>query len=603
MEIVKRNKGAFGKTSASTDTKVKYNFDINVLELMCSYVLSENAHITRSHLINMRNLFDTIDLTIYENDQEKLKRIRFIRRGLTARLVENLRNPVLILTYINGGIVDGDLDIDQFAQMSNPELAFINETVSGALRCTFIENDIHKIMDISTRYLAEDYRYRDAIVKEYEQFIKESNSKFRRVKAETLNDTVFTLEPGKFENVVADIWDKVTSPSRGLVTGMHGLNEMLGGWFEATRFYLFLGLSGAGKSLVLLNLALQMKKANKGFMAKDPTKTPTILLLTQENDVAETVQRLFSIVTGAKMGEFSKEEAIAALRANGELMLSGDNNINFQIIFRPDRSIDTGDLYSIIEDLEDDGYEVVALFQDHIKKIRSAYKQADLRLELGDVVNEMKILAQLKEIPVISVSHLNRDASRTIDEGARGNKADLTRTLGRSNVGESMLMIDNSDWVCIVNGEYDQEGNKYMAFKVVKMRYAAMTRDCIFHPFAKENQIKLIEDIYSLVPAFRDTLASAPPVSQLNRTVNMKPSMYNNITEIDDGDDNIFIPSGSCYSASTPLQIVIPDPILPQASITDTPRTIIPTGLIKSGNSVPMVVFYNEEDAPLYQFN
>jgi hypothetical protein len=208
------------------------------------------------------------------------------------------------------------------------------------------------------------------------------------------------------------------------------------------------------------------------------------------------------------------------------------------------------------------------------------------------VVNEMKILAQLKEIPVISVAHLNRDASKTIDEGTRGNKADLTRALGRANVGESMLMIDNADWVTIVNTEYDQDGNKFMAFKNVKMRYAAMVRDCIFYPFEKDNGLRLIEDLFLLSPVFRDTIAANKvPVQQLNRTINMKPSMYNNLTQMEDDEDNIFTPNGSTYSSNISINMA------PQA-----PRTIIPMSAVKTASgAMPIVIFYNEGEEDLYQ--
>lgn len=590
MEIVSRKKNNYGKTVSFTDVKVKMNFDINILDLMCAYLVSENANIKNSHLINMRNLFETLDLSVYENDIEKMKRVRFIRKGLEARLLENLRNPSLILAYINGGIVDGDLDLESFIELSTSELTYINETISGALRCTFIENDMDRILDIVTRYKAQDYRYRDTIIKEYEEFIKESNNKFRRVKADTLNNTVFTLEREKFENIISDIHDKLSSPSRGLKCGMQGLNEMLGGWFESTRFYLMVGLAGCGKSMVLLNLALQIKNANKGYRPKDLTKIPTILLLTQENDVDETVDRICSILTGSKMSNFTKEDILNILKNKGELTLSGDNNINIHIIYKPNKAIDTGDLYTIVEDLEDDGYEVILLIQDHIKRIRSVFRNQELRLELGDIVNEIKVFAQLKQIPVISVSHLNRDASKTIDDGVRSNKADLTRLLGRSNVGESMLMIDNADWAAIINDEYDHEGNKYMAFKNIKMRYAGLSRDCIYQPFENGNSIKLIEDLYSLVPVFKDTLSTQQPVptAQLNRSVNMKPSMYNNIHSLEDDDDNIFIPTGSCYSSDIQINNVAP---------ISTPRTIIPLSTVKSGKAIPLVFFYeNEED-------
>ena len=84
---------------------------------------------------------------------------------------------------------------------------------------------------------------------------------------------------------------------------MQGVNTLVGGGFECTRAYLFLGMAGIGKSMLLLNLALQMKKANKGYIPKDPTKIPTILFLTQENSVEETVDRICNIITGKNIKE------------------------------------------------------------------------------------------------------------------------------------------------------------------------------------------------------------------------------------------------------------------------------------------------------------
>lgn len=76
----------------------------------------------------------------------------------------------------------------------------------------------------------------------------------------------------------------------------------------------------------------------------------------------------------------------------------------------------------------------------------------------------------------------------------------------------------------------------------------------------------------------------------------MKPSMYNNLQQMDDDeDDNIFNPTGSCYSPSgVPIQTIVPSP--------STPRTIIPMSALKSSNgSMPMVMFYNEGDEDLYK--
>ena len=153
------------------------------------------------------------------------------------------------------------------------------------------------------------------------------------------------------------------------------------------------------------------------------------------------------------------------MRAEGELFLTDESPIDIIIKFKPNKSEDTSYLYTLVEDLEDEGYEVIALLQDHAKRMRATTRNPDVRLELGDVINEFKTFAMLKDIPVISNSHLNREGARVIDANAGKSKADLTRLLGKSNIGESLLMLDNVDYACIINYEYDNEGHKYMVFK------------------------------------------------------------------------------------------------------------------------------------------
>ena len=70
--------------------KIDVKFDITELDLMCSYIISENKSIRRGNIINLRNLFEIIDISNYMNDQERLLRIDFIKRGIEARLQYNL---------------------------------------------------------------------------------------------------------------------------------------------------------------------------------------------------------------------------------------------------------------------------------------------------------------------------------------------------------------------------------------------------------------------------------------------------------------------------------------------------------------------------------
>lgn len=540
MNIERRTKySGRGRSISKTDKKVDINFDLNALNLMCSYILSENRNIRRSHLINMRNLFDILDVSLYQNDIEKMKRFNFIRKGLEGRILHNLKDPYIIVKYINGGIIDDDvIDLKNFTTMSNDELIWINQTISEALKYAFIYNDIDRMIDICTRFKAADYRSRGAIVQEFEMLVQEIQSKFRRSRVENLSEMTFTLKDGFFDEVVKDIHEQLSNPCNRLVTGMQGINELLGGGFESTRVYMLLGATGVGKSVTLLNLAYQMKKYNKNYKPKDPTKIPVIVYMTMENTVRETVERLFNLTVGPEMDmtKYNPEEVIRLLRTEGELYLTDESPIDIIIKYVPDKSVDTSYLYTMTEDLEDEGYEVICLIQDHIKRIRSCYPSTDIRLELGAIVNEFKVFASIKDIPVITNSHLNRDAAKTIEEGSRANKADLTRMLGRSNIGESMLMLDNLDCAFIINTAYDAQANKYMAFKRIKIRYKATHRDYLNQPFVSGNDIKLVEDYYSAVPVFKDSLQPSVEESNLyNNGLNNSKSKYqNNIKDIDD---------------------------------------------------------------------
>ena len=189
--------------------------------------------------------------------------------------------------------------------------------------------------------------------------------------------------------------------------------------------------------------------------------------------------------------------------------------------------------------LEDEGYEVICMIQDHVKRLKSVSGNPDLRLELGDVVNEMKTFAIIKDIPVITDSHLNREGAKVIDQSSTRSTMDLTRMLGKSNIGESLLMLDNIDLGIILNKEFDSEGNEYMVFKNIKERVKTY-RSYICQPFHKDNSIKLIEDFYSPIPVFRESLYNEPVMNTQHHNNNVQNNAYNtNIITINDANKKV----------------------------------------------------------------
>ena len=526
MNIQRRMKyNSRGHTVNKSNIKLNMNFNISTLEIMASYSVSENRNIRRSQLMQMRNLFAMLDENLYIVDHNKNKYFNFIIKALEGRLEKNIKDSDILDKFINGGFIEDDsenseeqIHISQLKILSNPEVEWVASTISESLKYSYINNDMNELYELLVKFRASDYSSRGEIVRLIEDEIVKVNNLFRKAKSEQSQEVTFSLKDGIFEDSMREIHENVTNPSCRLYTGMQGFNELIGGAFETTRVYMLLGLAGAGKSFTLLNIAKQLKTNNKHYRPKDPTKIPVIVLLTMENTVQETVTRLFEITTGQDMGKVDVETAIKMLKKDGEMYIADDNPIDIIVKYVPNRSVDTSYLYTLAEDLEDEGYEMICLIQDHVKRIRSIEKTPDMRIELGNVINEFKTFAMLKDCVVITNGHLNREAAKSIDDGNRTNKGDLIRMIGRANISESMLMIDNLDVGIVIQQEYDEKGNRYMGFKRIKERIKCNPNfNIVYQMFKSPESLEFIEDLDKRVPLHKDTLKGDVNLINLNK--------------------------------------------------------------------------------------
>ena len=526
MNIQRRMKyNSRGHTVNKSNIKLNMNFNISTLEIMASYSVSENRNIRRSQLMQMRNLFAMLDENLYIVDHNKNKYFNFIIKALEGRLEKNIKDSDILDKFINGGFIEDDsenseeqIHISQLKILSNPEVEWVASTISESLKYSYINNDMNELYELLVKFRASDYSSRGEIVRLIEDEIVKVNNLFRKAKSEQSQEVTFSLKDGIFEDSMREIHENVTNPSCRLYTGMQGFNELIGGALETTRVYMLLGLAGAGKSFTLLNIAKQLKTNNKHYRPKDPTKIPVIVLLTMENTVQETVTRLFEITTGQDMGKVDVETAIKMLKKDGEMYIADDNPIDIIVKYVPNRSVDTSYLYTLAEDLEDEGYEMICLIQDHVKRIRSIERTPDIRIELGNVINEFKTFAMLKDCVVITNGHLNREAAKSIDDGNRTNKGDLIRMIGRANISESMLMIDNLDVGIVIQQEYDEKGNRYMGFKRIKERIKCNPNfNIVYQMFKSPDSLELIEDLDKRVPLHKDTLKGDVNLINLNK--------------------------------------------------------------------------------------
>lgn len=544
-----------GSSVVKGNKQLDLNLDLRTLDIMCKSLVTDNQTIRRGQLVNLRNLIHLINPDSYINDFEKSKRVSFIKKGIEARLDMNLTDPYMIMTHIYGGILDSDIvNFDEFKGLTGAELSWMNNMVSEALKYTHVYNNVDVLAELCSRIRSADYGSKAEIVAEFEKAINNIQNDFRRSKHEDRTEAIFSLREGYFEDIMYDTYNTLNSPRRKLVTGMQGMNELLGGGFENGRCYVYFGLPGEGKSSVVLNMIYQLKKYNKDYKTKDPTKRPCIVLLTMENTVTESVERLFGMATGRPaMTDFSPEGAINMLREEGELYLTDASPIDIIIKFQPSNSVDTSYLYTLTEDLEDQGMEVIAMFQDYIGRIRSTERLQDTRLEYGAIVDEFKTYAEIKDIPIITVAQLNRDASKHIDEGRKASKSDLVRLIGRSNISESMLILNNIDAGFLIAPETTNTGDRFLGVQRIKIRYNAGNTEFVYLPFVG-NTLKLKEDFGGLA-SFKTTMRAEPQFGtglpmqsqyQTNAIVDM-----GQITKTTSNNPNIF--SAKIVSANTSI--------------------------------------------------
>ena len=184
MDLTRRQKyltPTAKKNPVKIENKINLDLDLNSLNLFCSFIISKNKNIKRSQMINLRNLFEIIDFSTYK-DTERLKRIDFIKKGLEARLELNLTDPTMIITHINGGLIDADLiEASNFNEMSNAEIEWVNGTISETLNNSYVYFNIDRLIQAAMDFKTADYTSMSKMATALRSIITDIHTEFRRM--------------------------------------------------------------------------------------------------------------------------------------------------------------------------------------------------------------------------------------------------------------------------------------------------------------------------------------------------------------------------------------------------------------------------------------
>lgn len=501
---------------------LKIKFDITTLNMVISFIYKDSVLRTRKTLSNIYKLFNNLDLSVYENDPQLSSRIWIVQKTLYGKLIDGFENDENLKQYCLDDIECDELkssillNILETKKISHEESKYLVKKIDDTLEFGYTVT----VKDVMTQILNHiddgDFKTYKAVSEDLYN-IATAVINIKRSASSLGSDQTFSLVDEQFESVIDDAVQKLKDRNRIFITGIQRLNTILAPGYLSKRLYTYLAFPGKGKSTILLKSAMDIRKYNKDIKTKDPDKRPAVLFLTLENDVPETVERIYNMcVDNDDIRNYSAKQIKKKMREKGNLKLTNDDNIDIIIKEFKNRELDTNDLYTIINDLSDEGVEVIALVLDYMKRIRPAEKANDEKTELKNITNELKELAKFFDIPVITAQQLNRSSASIVDAALQAKKEDVTRLVGRDGIAGSWEIIENSDVVIIVNPEVKSDtGELYLTFKMLKRRYRSSEEndklrrlDYFNHPFEPGNEIRLIDDIDLPKPLSLESLST-----------------------------------------------------------------------------------------------
>jgi len=151
----------------------------------------------------------------------------------------------------------------------------------------------------------------------------------------------------------------------------------------------------------------------------------------------------------------------------------------------------------------------------------------DERTRISYAAKELKSLATFFQIPVITAMQINREGNGIIDAAMREDKQDLARLVGSSQIANCWDVVEESDWMGLLNLEYQSKTNElYLTVKRLKSRGKKDPNSLEYfnHPFADGKEIRLETDV--------DKPASVSVISLSTDLESVDDKQYDNIVKM-----------------------------------------------------------------------
>ena len=497
------------KKRNSTPNKIKVKFDVPLLNSLIKYIRCE--YVSQSSLSQLRKFMRFIDIDSYEYEEAIYPRLKTLDILTKAIIDDGIRDESLLRSYLEDQYPTGIQIIEQIGfdrnQLSSTECDYIANAIR--IRVQTIAINLKKAELLETLDKLDANSFKPAYAELVEQVRRQMTELIGELQQNDSDQGLmkeFAFSMTDAAALIDKIVKKAKRPASILQTGIRQLNSILSPGFQSGRMYCFLGGSGKFKSGTLLNIAEQIRRFNPQIPAYENGLRKCILFITLENSIEETVERIYDMYceTNGNMRDDDTQQVIDALRKNGGYEFTATSGIDIFMKYAGNLEINTGEIHVYIKELREKGYMPICIILDYIKRIDSVHNSnGDERVRMSFVAKELKSIAQYYEIPMITAMQLNREGNSIIDAAMRESKQDVARFVGSSSIGNAWDIIEDSDWVCLINPEIQiSTGMKFLTFKRLKIRGKSETTengatpiDYFNHPFEIDRGIRLQTDV------------------------------------------------------------------------------------------------------------
>ena len=441
--------------------KIAIPIQTHTWEAILNYLISVRI-INRRFIHNILQLIHSIDTRPYVNDDYDVFLIKSI--DFVAKVREDGVNN---LNYIKTSIEQSDLDQNYVSQLYQ-NLAMSTEDMS--------KEEYDNLIELVSLYVDYGFIYYSwpLIVKAHDALIN-NNGRLSFDEIQKIKEL--------YESTLSKI--RVADTTRNA--------EFLNGGYRRKRMYIYYAPTNSFKSGILLYNALWIMTFNPNIKPKFPNKKLAILMITMENTVEETMDRIHAIYTAGQVDprNITKEEY---LKQWENIFENLNTNFKLYIRYKQPGTTSVGIITEVQEIEEDDNVEIAAVIIDHLGNMGKLDKNADDRKGLINTTYEISDWAKQTDRAVITAMHTNSSFDEIRAEAEQNGKTNIVRSMGRHCIADAKYIdraVDQSIYMLKERSNID--GKWYLGFKYEKVRSKKSNGSNVFYHLL-ENEITLRYD-------------------------------------------------------------------------------------------------------------